>query len=81
MVFRRFNEMELAERIEELPRPLRAAFAAACAERQLPAYHEFSAQSNRGDPRILEHILNRLWTDLSAEPVRGSFSSLCNASR
>jgi uncharacterized protein YjaG (DUF416 family) len=69
MAFRGFNEMELAERIEELPRPVRAAFAAACAERMLPAYHRFSARSNRGDPRILEQILTRLWTDLSGEPM------------
>jgi thiamine pyrophosphate-dependent acetolactate synthase large subunit-like protein len=43
MAFRGFNEMELAERIEELPRPVRAAFAAACAERLLPAYYKFGS--------------------------------------
>jgi uncharacterized protein YjaG (DUF416 family) len=69
LVFGRFNEMELAERIEELPRPDRAAFAAACAERLLPAYHKFSARSNRGDPHIVEQILTRLWTDLSGESM------------
>jgi uncharacterized protein YjaG (DUF416 family) len=69
LVFRRFNERELAESIEGLPEPARAAFAAACAERLLPAYHKFSARSNRGDPRILEQILTRLWTDLSGEPM------------
>jgi hypothetical protein len=46
MVIFHIDEMELAG-IEQLPRPLRAAFAAACAERLLPAYHKFSACSRK----------------------------------
>jgi uncharacterized protein YjaG (DUF416 family) len=68
MVNFHIDEIELAG-IEQLPNPLRGAFAAACAERLLPAYHKFLARSNRGDPCILEQILTRLWKDLSGEPM------------
>lgn len=68
MVNFHIDEIEVAG-IEQLPNPLGAAFAAACAERMLPAYHKFSARSNRGDPRILEQILTRLWRDLHGEQM------------
>src|SRR5882724_3878028 len=64
-----FDEMELSERLEQLPRPLRAAFAAACAERLLPAYDRFSTQTKTGDALTLEQILRRLWIDLSGEAM------------
>jgi len=64
-----FDEIELSRKIEQLPAQVRAAFAAACTERMLPAYARFSAKTNRGDPRILEQILTRLWKDLAGEPM------------
>jgi uncharacterized protein YjaG (DUF416 family) len=60
-----FNETELVKSIDQLPRLARVVFAAACAERMMPAYERFSAQTHRGDPQNLKQILARLWDDLA----------------
>jgi uncharacterized protein YjaG (DUF416 family) len=60
----RFNEQPLVKELERLPAPLRAVFAAACAERLLPAYTSFSRRTGRGDAATLTAILERLWLDV-----------------
>jgi uncharacterized protein YjaG (DUF416 family) len=67
MAILHFDEAELATTLERPPQRLRAAFAAACAERLMPAYVAFSERSGRGDPEALRAILTRLWDDLSGE--------------
>jgi uncharacterized protein YjaG (DUF416 family) len=64
MKIRRFNETELAQKVGELSTSFRTAFAAACAERLLPAYVAFWRRTHRGDPATLSGILGRLWLDL-----------------
>ena len=65
MAILRSDEAELEGTLERLPWPLRVAFAAACAERLLPAYLAFSTQTGRGEPATLQSILAQLWDDLT----------------
>jgi uncharacterized protein YjaG (DUF416 family) len=60
----RFDEEELTQQLERLPPPFRTAFAAAVAERLLPAYASFAHQTGQGDPTELAAILQRLWLNL-----------------
>lgn len=64
-----YDERELVGQLERLPAKLRAAFAAACAQRLLPAYEAFAKKSHRGDARRLASILERLWSDLQGFPL------------
>jgi uncharacterized protein YjaG (DUF416 family) len=61
----RFNENALVAALERLPEQHRVVFAAACAERLIPAYDAFSRRSGRGDSKALGDILARLWDDLA----------------
>jgi uncharacterized protein YjaG (DUF416 family) len=69
MAILRFDEEELVRRLQLLSPAFRVAFAAACAERQLPAYLVFYAAAKRGDPHALAEILSRLWDDLTSNPM------------
>lgn len=60
----RFDERELLAQLKQLPNQSRVAFAAACAERQLPNYANFSKVTGPGDPSLLARILNRIWEDI-----------------
>jgi hypothetical protein len=62
-----FNEKELRRQLERLPNRLRAAFAAACAQRQIPNYVRFSKAAGQGDPDTLFGALNCLWDDLQGK--------------
>ncbi len=68
----RFDEQALIEHLRPLTPALRVAFAAACAERQLPAYWAFHARTQRGDPQALADILDRLWRDLAGDQMSSS---------
>ena len=57
------NEQSLVTELERLPSPFRVVFAAASAERLLPAYVAFSRQTGRGDAPTLTAVLERLWLD------------------
>jgi uncharacterized protein YjaG (DUF416 family) len=75
----RYDERELVKALERLPRQSRIAFGTACAERLLPAYERFSERTNRGEPKALASILERLWRALrgaamSAEEVKESLN-------
>jgi hypothetical protein len=64
-----YDEKQLLGQLERLPAQHRAAFAAACAERLLPAYTAFSARTGRGDPATLTRLLERLWADLAGDQM------------
>jgi uncharacterized protein YjaG (DUF416 family) len=59
-----FDEAALHEALAGLDARRRAAFAAACAERLLPAYRKLQATRPHLDPIALEQALARLWDDL-----------------
>jgi uncharacterized protein YjaG (DUF416 family) len=60
----KFNETSLMRELDRIPGRLRAVFAAAVAERLLPAYVSFSRKTARGNPDLLTEILERLWRDI-----------------
>jgi uncharacterized protein YjaG (DUF416 family) len=62
---RKFDESRLVVDLDRLHIPLRVAFAAACAERQMPAYRLFEAQAGRVAPNALESALEEMWTEPS----------------
>jgi hypothetical protein len=49
--------------LERMPPAFRVVFAAASAERLVPAYLSFSRRTGRGDPVVLTAMLERLWLD------------------
>lgn len=60
---------QLLQKIEGLPRQLRTAFAAACAERMLAEYARYSEQAQIGKPDVLKSILTRLWQDIGCDEM------------
>src|SRR5258708_21682150 len=65
----RFDAIALLAQLERLPNRLRVAFAAACAERQLPNYFRFSEATGQGNPEVLVAALRFLWKDIEGRPV------------
>lgn len=59
----KFDYAGLVAELERLPVPLRVAFAAASAVRQMPAYRRFHEQTGEGDPAVLERALEDVWMD------------------
>jgi hypothetical protein len=66
----RFNEDKLVGQLEQLPGRLRAAFAAACAERLFQNYVRFSKVTATGNPASLAAALVALWKDIGAPSVK-----------
>lgn len=64
-----FNEPDLVAQLATLPSKLRVAFAALCAERQLPNYIRFSERSSWGNPNILKKALESIWQDVQGQPL------------
>ena len=60
----RFDEPELVQRLERLPRQSRTMFAAAVAQRLAPAYANFCKKIGKGNPTMPTAILEQLWNDL-----------------
>ena len=56
-----FDQQKLIHALRQLPRTLRVAFAAACAERQLPAYQLFLRESRGEDKDALVRALDEVW--------------------
>jgi uncharacterized protein YjaG (DUF416 family) len=63
----KFEEGLLAADLGRIAKAGRVAFAAACAERLLPAYHRYAERGARGEE--LGAILDRLWDDLLGTPM------------
>jgi len=64
-----FDRRQVMDQIDPLPKRLRVAFAAACAERQLPNYVRTRGFNATGTPAAVTSMLRELWD--SAE--RNSF--------
>ena len=56
-----FDEKKLVADLERLPPPLRVAFAAACAERQMPAYRSFVNKRRLENSETLVRALDDAW--------------------
>jgi hypothetical protein len=54
-------DQALAAELRDLPKPASAAFAAACAERLLPAYLGYVRSSGRGDVGVVRAGLDLAW--------------------
>jgi uncharacterized protein len=65
----RFDKSALIAQLEWLPNRLRVAFAAVCAERQLPNYFRFSDAAKQGSPERLVAALSRVWDDIEGRPM------------
>jgi uncharacterized protein len=60
----RYDERDLWKQLERMPNRLRVAFAAACAQRQVPNYVRFTEVVGQGRPDVLIGALCCLWDDL-----------------
>ena len=67
-----FDEADIVGTLERLPQELRMVFAAACAERFLPACVVFCTRTGRGEPATLRSILSRLWDGLDGDQMTDS---------
>lgn len=70
---RTFDEAKLTFALEHLSVPLRVAFAAACAERQMLAYRQFQARHGRDPRNALERALDDVWRDPGLVQEREQF--------
>jgi uncharacterized protein YjaG (DUF416 family) len=59
---RSFDEAVLIQRLGRISKRRRIAFAAACAERLMPAYANYVSRSGWGDAAKLRFILDDLWS-------------------
>lgn len=59
----RFDGAKLIGGLKHLPPAFRVIFATACAERLMPAYQLFHAQSGQGDPVAMKRALEDLWAN------------------
>lgn len=67
----RYDEERLVDELSKLTPAARTVFAAACAERILPAYGWFHERTGRGDPRALEGALDQVWATLQGGDPAG----------
>jgi hypothetical protein len=51
-------------RIDQLPTCLKAALAAACAQRQADVYRVYSRRTGDGNSRALDNLLSEIWEDI-----------------
>jgi uncharacterized protein YjaG (DUF416 family) len=65
----KYDESKLIKTVDLLPKLLRTAFAALCAERLLPAYLAFAERLEPEDRADVASILNRLWSDLEGDKI------------
>jgi uncharacterized protein YjaG (DUF416 family) len=70
-----FDESRLVRELEEAPCHLRAAFAAACAERLYSAYLPFEGGQPRGDPGEVRALLDRLWRELEVGETQSAWAA------
>jgi uncharacterized protein YjaG (DUF416 family) len=59
-----FDEKALLAQLRRLPNQLCVAFAAACAQRQLPNYASFAKVTGTGNPALLAKALTCVWEDI-----------------
>lgn len=56
------DEVSLLDRLSRLRPQRRSAFAAACAERALPAFSKYNAATGEGDDAALREALDAVWS-------------------
>lgn len=69
MTMLRHDEAALVCDLGRLGNDSRVAFAAACAERLLPAYKEFCRRAGRGSRDALAGILEKVWLHLQGDKM------------
>lgn len=75
-----YNEAGTLKQLSALDAPHRAAFAAACTERMLPAFSIFSRTELWGDPGVLRAHMDTVWKWLSSQRTpAGGFDRLADA--
>lgn len=67
----RYDEDMMMVRLRGMNARSRTAFAAACAERLLPAYRIFAVRKEHGASAVLEEALAMLWKTLSGTALEG----------
>jgi hypothetical protein len=67
-----YDEDLLIDKLEKLPARLRVTYAATCTERLFPAYERYHEKSPKMIEHNLEALLERLWLDVSGEPMSDS---------
>ena len=60
----RVDEEQLKRELNVLPKNLRAVFAAACAQRQLPNYLRFATSTGKGNATIASEAMATIWNEL-----------------
>lgn len=66
MTVLRFSRDDLSKKLASLPRRLRTAFAAACAQRLMPGYTRFASRNLNANPQQAAKILDELWNDIQS---------------
>lgn len=61
-----FSHDDLCKKLSSLPRRLRTAFAAACAQRLMPAYAASASRNLNANPQQAIKILAELWNDIQS---------------
>jgi uncharacterized protein YjaG (DUF416 family) len=64
MTILRFSRDDLSKKLSSLPRRLRTAFAAACAQRLMPGYIRSASRNSNANPQQAIKILDELWNDI-----------------
>jgi hypothetical protein len=67
-----YDEDLLIDKLEKLPARLRVIYAATCTERLFPAYERYLEKSPKTIEHNLEALFERLWLDVSGEPMSDS---------
>ena len=64
MTVLQFSHDDLSKKLSSLPRRLRTAFAAACAQRLMPGYIRSASRNSNANPQQMIKILDELWNDI-----------------
>jgi uncharacterized protein YjaG (DUF416 family) len=66
MTVLRFDGDSLSKKLSSLPRRLRTAFAAACAQRLMPGHTRFASRNLDANAQQAAKILGELWNDIQS---------------
>jgi uncharacterized protein YjaG (DUF416 family) len=65
----RYDEPANIKLLKRLSVRLRVVFALLCTMRILPSYRRFHSRTGRGDPTVLETLIERLWRDVAGDEM------------
>jgi len=69
MTMHKYDEADRLQHVEGLSSRGRVVFALLCAARLLPQYRRFHESTQRGDPRAVEALAERLWQHVMGRQV------------